>query len=201
MTPCAVTTSTWGRPPGIAARLPFTVTRRFSAVPVLIQSLRRLKRIAWPCESSLPSKRISPVELFLRTAIRNTGPPTALRTSDGFAGRVDGVFCVFGFCSCRVVFDETPTMFWLPEPDYQAAITRAVATAIRPSASSRTFRCTRRLRFGRTWLRRFGGLVAAFAFAFVLRTRKVRGEPENEDAETGQRFAHPKILLDFRRFR
>src|SRR6266545_3232487 len=98
--PCALTTNGRG-PGGTANRFPSTVMRRFSGVPVLIQSRFVAKRLVSPGASGW----------FERTT-RPVGPPTRTERSDVFrtARRtIDGVPCRVALVTTFGVEGETPT--------------------------------------------------------------------------------------------
>ena len=87
--PRALTMNACGLPPGYVTRLPFTTTRRFPGVPVLIQSERLVKRLASPGASSTFSSRILPV-----------GPPLRTASSETFVRTARSVMCAFADCGC-----------------------------------------------------------------------------------------------------
>src|SRR5439155_8787156 len=113
----------------------FTITRRFSAEPALIQTVRAGKSRAGRPGSSVPWKSSRPVGEPRCTSSRDA-PRTALITS-----RLAGVRCArFVVAVWRFgIFCGPPE-----PPNFHAANTSAVTTAIAPSVTSTTLDSKRR---------------------------------------------------------
>src|SRR6478672_7412184 len=95
--PRLVTTKTWGAPPGIVTRLLFTVIRRFSGVPVLIQSFLVVKCFVSPAQRPW-LKSTFPVAPFLRmsTSAPVRRPRIVMLAAEVTRG-ADDFGCVEGF--------------------------------------------------------------------------------------------------------